>query len=37
MAGLVKLSMDPADVTVVFVETAWENWSFANGTLLHVG
>jgi len=36
MAGLKKLSIDPADVTVVFVETAWENWAFANGTLLHV-
>jgi phenylpyruvate tautomerase PptA (4-oxalocrotonate tautomerase family) len=26
---------DPDDVMVVFVETAWENWAFAGGRLLH--
>ena len=26
---------DPANVMVVFVETAWENWAFSEGTLLH--
>jgi phenylpyruvate tautomerase PptA (4-oxalocrotonate tautomerase family) len=28
-------SIDPYDVMVVFVETAWENWAFAGGRLLH--
>jgi len=28
-------SIDPDDVMVVFVETAWENWAFAGGRLLH--
>jgi 5-carboxymethyl-2-hydroxymuconate isomerase len=36
MTGLKELSIDPAGVMVVFVETVWENWAFANGTLLHV-
>ena len=27
--------LDPDDVMVVFVETAWENWAFAGGRLLH--
>lgn len=27
--------LDPEQVMVVFVETAWENWSFAGGRLLH--
>jgi phenylpyruvate tautomerase PptA (4-oxalocrotonate tautomerase family) len=26
---------DPENVMVVFKETAWENWSFAGGRLLH--
>ena len=26
---------DAANVMVVFVETAWENWAFSEGTLLH--
>lgn len=25
----------PSNVMVVFVETAWENWAFSGGTLLH--
>ena len=28
-------AMDPAHVMLVFVETAWENWAFSGGTLLH--
>lgn len=28
-------SLAPDDVMVVFVETAWENWAFAGGRLLH--
>ena len=27
--------IDPDDVMVVFVETAWENWAFAGGSLIH--
>ncbi len=27
--------LDPEHVMVVFKETAWENWSFAGGRLLH--
>jgi phenylpyruvate tautomerase PptA (4-oxalocrotonate tautomerase family) len=27
--------LDPEQVMIVFVETAWENWSFAGGRLLH--
>jgi phenylpyruvate tautomerase PptA (4-oxalocrotonate tautomerase family) len=27
--------LDPENVMIVFVETAWENWSFAGGRLLH--
>ena len=29
--------LDPEQVMIVFVETAWENWAFAGGRLLHVG
>jgi phenylpyruvate tautomerase PptA (4-oxalocrotonate tautomerase family) len=28
-------SFNPEDVFVSFQETAWENWSFANGEILH--
>ena len=28
-------SLDPEHVMIVFVETSWENWSFAGGRLLH--
>jgi phenylpyruvate tautomerase PptA (4-oxalocrotonate tautomerase family) len=27
--------LDPEQVMIVFVETAWENWAFAAGRLLH--
>jgi phenylpyruvate tautomerase PptA (4-oxalocrotonate tautomerase family) len=26
---------DPEQVMIVFIETAWENWAFAGGRLLH--
>jgi phenylpyruvate tautomerase PptA (4-oxalocrotonate tautomerase family) len=29
--------LDPEQVMIVFVETAWENWAFASGRLLHTG
>ena len=29
------LRLDPEHVMIVFVETAWENWSFGGGRLLH--
>ena len=28
--------VDPEQVMIVFKETAWENWSFGGGRLLHV-
>jgi len=35
-AGVARAgSLEPDDVMVVFVETAWENWAFAGGRLLH--
>jgi phenylpyruvate tautomerase PptA (4-oxalocrotonate tautomerase family) len=35
-AGVARAgSIAPDDVMVVFVETAWENWAFAGGRLLH--
>ena len=27
--------LDPEQAMIVFVETAWENWAFAGGRLLH--
>jgi|ERR1700727_1174121 phenylpyruvate tautomerase PptA (4-oxalocrotonate tautomerase family) len=35
IAGLQELSIEPKDVFVVFKETAWENWAFAAGNILH--
>ncbi|SHM14626.1 tautomerase family protein [Chryseobacterium polytrichastri] len=32
---LQDLSFNPEDVFVSFQETAWENWSFAKGEILH--
>lgn len=32
---LKEQSFDPEDIFVSFQETAWENWSFANGEILH--
>lgn len=29
--------LDPEHVMVVFTETAWENWAFAGGRVLHAG
>ena len=29
--------LDPEQVMIVFVETAWENWAFAGGRLRHAG
>jgi len=29
--------LDPEQVMIAFVETAWENWAFAGGRLLHAG
>jgi phenylpyruvate tautomerase PptA (4-oxalocrotonate tautomerase family) len=33
--GLQDLAIDPKDVFVVFKETAWENWAFTAGQILH--
>jgi phenylpyruvate tautomerase PptA (4-oxalocrotonate tautomerase family) len=35
MNGLTAMAVSPNDVMVAFKETAWENWAFANGELLH--
>jgi len=35
ISGLQDLSIDPKDVFVVFKETAWENWAFTAGQILH--
>ena len=35
IAGLEELSIAPRDVFVVFKETAWENWAFTAGNILH--
>ncbi len=32
---LSALGLEGKDVFVVFKETAWENWAFANGEILH--
>lgn len=32
---LKELGYDPNDIFVVFKETSWENWAFANGQLIH--
>jgi phenylpyruvate tautomerase PptA (4-oxalocrotonate tautomerase family) len=35
-AGLARvIDADPENVMIVFIETAWENWSFGGGRLLH--
>jgi phenylpyruvate tautomerase PptA (4-oxalocrotonate tautomerase family) len=34
IAALVR---DAEQVMIVFIETAWENWAFAGGRLLHAG
>jgi phenylpyruvate tautomerase PptA (4-oxalocrotonate tautomerase family) len=36
MAGLARApGLDPEHVLVVFKETAWENWAFGGGRLIH--
>ena len=30
-----ETGLDPEQVMVAFIETTWENWSFAGGRLLH--
>lgn len=35
ISGLQDLSIDPKDIFVVFKETAWENWAFTAGQILH--
>ncbi|WP_114937633.1 tautomerase family protein [Mucilaginibacter endophyticus] len=35
ISGLQELSIEPKDVFVVFKETAWENWAFTAGQILH--
>ncbi|HEV2481247.1 MAG TPA: tautomerase family protein [Puia sp.] len=32
---LKTVGIEPNDVFVVFKETSWENWAFANGEILH--
>lgn len=32
---LKTVGIEPNDVFVVFKETSWENWAFANGDILH--
>jgi len=32
-----EAELDPENMMIVFVETAWENWAFAGGRLLHAG
>ena len=36
MARLASLGLNPENVLVCFKETAWENWSFGGGRLIHV-
>jgi hypothetical protein len=35
MAELKTAQFDPENVMVCFKETAWENWSFAGGRIIH--
>ena len=35
MAALSQQGLQPEEVMVCFKETAWENWSFGGGRLLH--
>lgn len=35
MAGLKRAGLDTEQVMLVFKETAWENWSFGGGRLIH--
>jgi len=35
MTNLAAAGLDPENVMVVFKETAWENWAFGGGRLIH--
>ena len=35
MTRLSTSGLDPENVMVVFKETAWENWAFGGGRLIH--
>ncbi|HXE47648.1 MAG TPA: tautomerase family protein [Ramlibacter sp.] len=35
VASLAQIGLNPENVMVVFKETAWENWSFGGGRLIH--
>ncbi len=35
MGSLVKQGLNPENVMVCFKETAWENWAFGGGRLIH--
>jgi phenylpyruvate tautomerase PptA (4-oxalocrotonate tautomerase family) len=35
LASLSRQGLDPENVMVCFKETAWENWSFGGGRLIH--
>jgi phenylpyruvate tautomerase PptA (4-oxalocrotonate tautomerase family) len=35
MASLSAQGLNPENVMVCFKETAWENWAFAGGRLIH--
>jgi phenylpyruvate tautomerase PptA (4-oxalocrotonate tautomerase family) len=35
IASLQAAGLDPENVMVVFKETAWENWAFGGGRILH--
>jgi len=35
MAGVARAGLDTEQVMLVFKETAWENWSFGGGRLIH--
>ena len=35
MASLQRAGLEPENVMVCFKETAWENWAFGGGRLLH--
>lgn len=35
ISQMAELGFSPEDVFVSFQETAWENWSFANGEIIH--
>jgi phenylpyruvate tautomerase PptA (4-oxalocrotonate tautomerase family) len=35
LQGLARVGLNPENVMVCFKETAWENWSFGGGRLIH--